>query len=289
MALKSGAAQLNLEEIDCPLCHNSEKKVLYSFSPYNYNKCPGCGLIYINPRLTEEAILLYYSDDNFYSEYSAGSGYEVQELALRATFRSFLKQLKRKGLTGGRLLDVGCGYGYLLDEAKGYFSYRAGTDFSSEALEHAKKYCDDVYCGGLEAIPEGTEKFDCIVTFSVIEHVYDPGVFVADIRAKLKPNGSVIISTSNVGNFWHSMLKEKWPLFIPPEHVCLYDKSTIAKLLEKDFKDVETFDSKHYWPLAVFLAKLRLKNISEFFARGSLGKIPVPVPKIIISVSGKKP
>jgi 2-polyprenyl-3-methyl-5-hydroxy-6-metoxy-1,4-benzoquinol methylase len=276
-------------ETNCPLCWGKDGTLLYSFQHFDYLTCTDCGLVYLNPRLTEEAIKVYYTGDDFYAQYSAGTGYEIQELALRKTFRKFLKQLKKKGLTGGRLLEIGCGYGFLLDEAKNYFSYRVGTEFSPEAVTHARHYADEVFCGGLESLPDYLKEFDCVITFSVIEHVYHPNEFIADIESKLVSNGRLIISTSNVGNFWRKILKSKWPLFIPPEHVCLYDNHTIIKLLKtNNFKDVRSFDSIHAWPLAVFISKLGVQKVRDNIRNLNLDKFPILVPKILISVSGRK-
>ena len=69
-------------------------------------------------------------------------------------------------------LEVGCGYGFLLDEAKPYFDYRAGIDFSG-AVKSASERADRVYQGDLDIIPD-EERFDCIILVSVIEHVHKP-------------------------------------------------------------------------------------------------------------------
>jgi len=48
----------------------------------------------------------------------ADTSYTAQESALRATFKRLLHNLATRRLTGGTLLEVGCGYGYLLDEVQ---------------------------------------------------------------------------------------------------------------------------------------------------------------------------
>jgi len=57
------------------------------------------------------------------------------------------------------------------DEAKPYLTKRIGTDYCSEAVEHAKKYADAIYQGGLVDLNDA-EGFDCIILNQVIEHVY---------------------------------------------------------------------------------------------------------------------
>jgi len=43
-----------------------------------------------------------------------------------------MKELHKRNVTGGKLLEIGCGFGFLLDEAKNYFDYRIGTDFPAK-------------------------------------------------------------------------------------------------------------------------------------------------------------
>ena len=75
----------------------------------------------------------------------ADTSYFEQETALRATFKRLLRNLEKREMTGGELLEIGCGYGYLLDEARPYFSRRVGTDFSPEAAAHARKSGAEVF------------------------------------------------------------------------------------------------------------------------------------------------
>ena len=136
---------LSLESTDCPLCHSAEDVIAYRFDPYAVVRCQMCGFYYLSPRLTEIAMLdIYRNDDYFEGAASGYSSYIEQEGALRTTFRRFLTNLRQRGLTGGSLLEVGCGYGYLLDEARHDFSRRVGTDFSALAATEARRYADQV-------------------------------------------------------------------------------------------------------------------------------------------------
>src|SRR5947207_15737744 len=96
----------------------------------------------------------------------ADTSYVAQEPALRATFKRLLANLATRGLTGGDLLEIGCGYGYLLDEARPFFDRRVGTDFSPEAADIARTTGAEVFIGGFEQIPP-ERKFDCVVATQV--------------------------------------------------------------------------------------------------------------------------
>jgi len=280
----------SFENTPCPLCGSESSSLLYEINSYKYNKCNNCELVYLNPRLKEESLLEYYAQDSFYAEYSSGTGYEIQERALRSTFSRYMKELHKRNVTGGKLLEIGCGFGFLLDEAKNYFDYRIGTDFSSEAVSHAKKYADNVYCGGLEAIPSDTStKFDCVISFSVLEHVYNPNTFIQEIQNYMAPNGSLVVSTPFIGGMWYKILGKKWSFFIPPEHVCLYNHNSISQLLKQNgFKNIEMFISSHAWPVAGFLSKMGMRKLSSMTLKLKIGDVPLFVPFTIINIIGSK-
>jgi len=49
----------------------------------------------------------------------------------------------------------------------------------------------------------------------------------------MAPNGSLVVSTPFIGGMWYKILGKKWPFFIPPEHVCLYNHNSISQLLKQ--------------------------------------------------------
>ncbi|MFC1536423.1 methyltransferase domain-containing protein [Pseudomonadota bacterium] len=257
----------------------------YDFSPYRVEQCADCQLWYLSIRLNEEAMLSYYSDDAYF-EGSDGlnegySDYALQERPLRATFKRFLKQMHQRGMTGGSLLEVGCGFGYLLSEARPYFDRRVGTDFSSGAVNRTKAVADDVYLGGVDAVPDA-EKFDCIVAVEVIEHVYDPNRFMAQLAARLKPGGWLVMATPDMGSWWRRVLGSHWPSFKLPEHVTYYDQYTLAELFNRNgFDSVRSVPSPHAFPLTVVLEKMGIHLSSK------VGEANIWIPSVVLSMAAR--
>ena len=199
----------HLESPVCPLCGNKSGKIVYeggNFAPYGIMSCPSCNLRYLSPRLKEEDMLAHYAKDQYFSGQAHGyADYAAQEPALRATFRRLLQTLAKRGRTGGALLEIGCGYGYLLDEALDHFSRRVGTDFSPDAVRVAKGNADEVYQGGVEAVL-GTEIFDCVIATHVIEHVYHPHEFIKTLLKRLRPVGRSTIAAPDMGSIWQKLM-----------------------------------------------------------------------------------
>jgi 2-polyprenyl-3-methyl-5-hydroxy-6-metoxy-1,4-benzoquinol methylase len=223
-----------LEFPACPLCGSEERhEKVYGFAPFAVARCRRCRLWYLSPRLAEPLMRASYADDAYFEGGAAGySSYQAQEATLRPTFRRFLGELERRGMAGGRLLEVGCAYGFFLDEARGFFTHRTGTDYSPAALEKAAGRADRLLLGGTEQIAPG-ELFDSIACIHVIEHIYDPVAFLRTLTRHLRPGGWLLLATPDMGSFWRPLLRYRWPFFKIPEHVTYLDRRTLAALLRR--------------------------------------------------------
>src|SRR5262249_54960311 len=143
-----------------------------------------------------------------------------------------LVNLARRGLTGGDLLEIGCGYGYLLDEARLFFDRRVGTDFSSQAAEIARATGAEVFIGGVDQVPPES-KFDCVVATQVIEHVYEPLSFVKALAEHTKLGGHIVIATPDIGGALRRVTGPRWPSFKVPEHVLYFDFRRLSALMHR--------------------------------------------------------
>ena len=92
-------------------------------------------------------------------------------------------------MPAGRLLDVGCGPGLLLDEARTAGYDVVGVELSREAAQHARDALGlDVHEVALEDFDDAVG-FDVVVLADVIEHVDDPVGAIARCADLLRPGG----------------------------------------------------------------------------------------------------
>ena len=276
----------DLEIIRCPLCGSGSMSIIHIRKPFQVVHCKDCSLSYLNPRLRESVMCRIYEGEKYFSD-GVTTGYKdytSQERSLRSTFRRFLTELKRLGLASGRLLEVGCGYGYFLDEARDFFPYVFGTDLSSDATNQAQKLpAVTIWTGDISSLPMGWNNFDVIVAINVIEHIYTPLEFLISLKQRLQSGGRIVLATPDFGSFWPRILGEKWPSFKIPEHVVFYNKKTLGLLLERaGFRDIREIPFQHLFPLGLITGKFGI-NIS-----GRLGEIPVGIPKTMIALSAQK-
>jgi len=226
----------SLEYTACPLCATDKpnQNKQFIFEPFRVVQCTACQLWYLSPRLREPEMLKAYASPDYFKGggefgYSQQQGsYLEQENALRLTFRKFLHQLKRRGMTGGHLLEVGCSYGFLLEEAAPLFDSLTGTDFDSDAVKRIKQLGFRAIQGGVEALPDC---YDLILATGVIEHIYNPIQFVKQLRQHL--SGWIVLATPPMNSFWLKLQGKNWPSFKIPEHVTYYDHHTLTELFRR--------------------------------------------------------
>jgi SAM-dependent methyltransferase len=265
MSLKEAPAEIseNLEYPACPLCGNERREFSFRLhEPYRVARCTECGLYYLFPRLTEAAMQDVYRQPSYYEGGECGyadTSYTAQEFALRATFKRLLDNLAKRGLTGGDLLEIGCGYGYLLDEARSFFGRRVGTDFSPESAEIARATGAEVFVGGVEQVPYEA-KFDCVIGTQLIEHVYEPLSFVKQLAGHTKPGGHIILATPDIGGVLRKAMGRHWPSFKVPEHVLYFDYQTLSSVMRRaGLSDVQRLPYPHAFPLGLITAKFSFK------------------------------
>lgn len=106
-----------------------------------------------------------------------------------------------KPLAGRTALDAGCGAGLLAEPLARMGAAVTGVDAAPENIAVAKHHAEGQglaidYRAGSVADLDGTA-FDLVTSLEVIEHVSDPGAFIAGLAGALAPGGLMILSTPN--------------------------------------------------------------------------------------------
>lgn len=142
-----------------------------------------------------------------------------------------LIQKTRSLCSSGRLLDIGCGTGELLEEAKPYFDCY-GIEPSPIASEIAKKRGFSIQESTLEKA-EYPFLFDVITLNSVIEHVSNPTAVLKKINTLLKPGGIIVMLTPKFDGPSYRRHRAAWNGFRHGYHTFLYSSKTLSALLKK--------------------------------------------------------
>ncbi len=132
--------------------------------------------------------------------------------------------------SGGRLLDVGCGSGALLQFMRELGWRVEGVDFDPQAAQNAAAKGVQVHVGELAAqrFPEAT--FDAVAMSHFIEHVHDPLLLLRECHRILKPGGRLVVVTPNSASFGHRRYRADWMHLDPPRHLHLFNAACLDTL-----------------------------------------------------------
>src|SRR5687767_1109873 len=99
--------------------------------------------------------------------------------------------------SGGRVLDVGCGYGDMLAETRS--SVRIGVDVNFDALVQAASRASGARfaMAAVERLPFRSNTFDGVICSEVLEHLEHPAALADEIVRVTRPNGMYCITVPN--------------------------------------------------------------------------------------------
>jgi 2-polyprenyl-3-methyl-5-hydroxy-6-metoxy-1,4-benzoquinol methylase len=155
-----------------------------------------------------------------------------------------------------RILDVGCGTGLNAAQLTRCGHDVFGIDVSPVAIEKLRAQGINGAAVDIEAeslpLPENT--FDLVYASEVIEHCVDTGKFLRNVRAVLKRDGTLLLSTPNSA-FWAyrllGLLGQTASEYQHPGHVRFFSKRSLAATIEDCGFSITAIGARHmYFVLA---------------------------------------
>jgi len=134
----------------------------------------------------------------------------------------------------GALLDVGCAFGYFLDEARAKGWEVAGVEVAVGPAEQARRQLGlEVHADLEDLLPTGRGRFDVVTLFQVLAHVVDPGATLTTVHELLRPGGVLIVESPDAGSRVARLLGRHWHLATPPSIVTMFDVDSLDRLLRR--------------------------------------------------------
>lgn len=161
---------------------------------------------------------------------------------LAVVFDGYAADLRRH-VTGGRLLDIGCAYGFLLRRLEGDFE-TFGLDVSQHAVQRARTIAPQSRVqvhNILEPLPFEGDSFDVVVMTDILEHVPGTAGILAEVARVCRRGALLYITTPN-----HNLIRRTlyWIPDRMEHHTNLLSFAQLGKLLEvAGFETVERFTS----------------------------------------------
>lgn len=132
--------------------------------------------------------------------HGANSGFAREGYAqVHATWQHWMPWVRQEVGEGARWLDLGCAYGFLVEESRRAGFRAVGLDASrfalSQASAHAREAAGRVLQGHAEALPFPDDAFDVVSAFDLLEHVPRPERLLAEAARVLRPGGLLLAAT----------------------------------------------------------------------------------------------
>jgi SAM-dependent methyltransferase len=136
-----------------------------------------------------------------------------------------------------RIVDVGCGPGFLLRCFARWFqgAELIGVDQSQALLQIAQTRCQKMKAllGDACALPLADGSADVAFALHVVEHLAQPREFFAEARRVLRPGGLLVIATPNAAGLGARIMGRRWIGFSDPTHISLQRPSYWSEMLDQ--------------------------------------------------------
>ncbi len=211
-----------------------------------YQRCLSCGYTGTNPRLRMEYSNVVYNDMKV--DFSEIKGWAFDGTSLAALYQTYHKwhainlletvlslfydrfsKTKNEGYKQLRLLDIGCGYGHILELARVFRVDGYGIDIDESRLT----YCQSI---GLKAykprdLPDG--QFDIIISTSVVEHAFDLHTYFEMANSRLSRGGIFALTGLTPEIITVERQRGVYKNVAPIEHLNLIPQGALYNLAEQ--------------------------------------------------------
>lgn len=259
----------------CIVCSSHDiKDNKIDFREINISKCRGCGFQFMNPQYTDG----YLSE--YYSQYLNGEDFDLWHEALLERHH-FYFSLFEKYINSGKVLDVGCGNGYLLEvaisrgwSARGYDVDEKSTQAVSVRLGVEVDHGDFI-SGNLG------DGYDLVIMYQVLEHLKDPNKYLRKIHSILKTDGYLFVAVPNIKSLSNRLkyyLEQKGlrrknigKYYDSVHHVLYFEPQTLAALLgQHGFEVVQQRNCYGTRPNQSRLGRFMIRNVTDhLFAKSA--------------------
>jgi len=185
-------------------------------------RCANCGFVFscIKPSIEELNVA--------YSSYARDN--QISEITIKR-YNDLLDEFEGYRNTNN-IIDVGCGDGWFLVEAKKRGWSVFGTEFEERAVVNGGAKGIIMHQGVLKP-SNYSVTFDIITSFEVVEHINNPMEEFKNFYSILRPGGLVYVTTPNFNSLSRKLLGPKWNVLNYPEHLSYYTPGTLRFAFKK--------------------------------------------------------
>lgn len=224
------------EYLDCPVCDSPDKSSYFTKDWFTFSKCDACGMVYLNPRLTEQATYDFYNSawNEIYNEKKFDAVSESTALDDEINRSNLELIVEARGGAGGELLEIGFAKGFFLRAAKAAGFSVHGIELNQANYERVRAelgptiHNEDLVRANLPA-----ETFDVVYMRDVFEHVPAPKAMLHEIHRIAKPGGLVFIEVPNIEGLIYKLVGERHVCVFGFEHLNYWSPATLREVLAR--------------------------------------------------------
>lgn len=193
---------MNLEKVSCEICFSKNYSLIQSkgkvgkFGQYgnlNIVQCQRCGHVFQEKkRNIEKNEEFFKTDYHSLNSHYANDQEAIQSQLLRS--KGILKYLIGTFPKNKKLLDLGCGYGYIMQNFTQAGYECSGIDPDKSCVDFAQNNSNlDVILGSSENLPYKDANFDIVISLGTLEHVSDLKKSLKEIWRVLSKDGILFL------------------------------------------------------------------------------------------------
>lgn len=225
------AMTMTKEVRPCPMCHREHNPQPVR-TRADIVLCDHCQTVYLRTRPSVESM------EARYQTYADGSSHmrlpltieEMRSSGLRREY--FMELVQKHDALKCSLLDIGCGWGAFLANARDKGYSVAGVEICTKMANFARSVMGiPVYAQQLEACPFHAEQFSVITAIHSFEHLPDQAEAMRQIR-KLLPSGGLFCGiVPNFDSLCSKEMRDNWAWLDPEMHYVHFTPASLTKCL----------------------------------------------------------
>lgn len=231
----------------CPACKSGNSHFVFEKYGFDFVSCTECNTVYMNPRAPQHILSSFYASSKMYdywNTYIFPSSEKVRrDNIIRPRVARIISICERFNVPTQCLMEVGAGFGTFCQEVMDTKKFKKviAVEPSSSLAESCRARGIEVIESAIEDVREADVRPNVIVSFEVIEHLFDPEFFLESCHRLLAPNSIIAVTCPNLKGFDMATLGLASDS-IDAEHINLFNPKALRILFERSgFTVLECF------------------------------------------------
>jgi SAM-dependent methyltransferase len=215
-------------------------------------RCPACTGVFLWPQMDAETERRFYAD-NAQLKRTLGDEFDWNDYARRTEADTARRAQFLAPFLGPtvRLIEVGCGYGFVLSRIRDRVRQAIGIEPGETRRAHGKEKLGlDLRPPPLVADDVTPGSIDVACAFQVLEHIRQPAPFLAEIFTVLKPGGRLVIEVPNFADLYVGLSRPYRAFHFQSAHALYYTPATLKRVLAQAGFTVDSIEGVQRYAMA---------------------------------------